>query len=213
MKALIVSAVLLTAASTGFAQTGPRVYGGVELGAARLDNQTGDLARVFVTELGGSAIATQDANIGVGRLFLGYRFDSKFAVEGGYFSTNEANYSVSGVTGGSAAYTATAKVDYQGFDVSALWFPMAQKFDESGFFLKAGLHHSETNASVTIIGAGGSASVRLDDSGTGTLFGAGYDWSFSKDAFLRAGVTRYLKVGGESENNGTVYSLSVGTHF
>jgi hypothetical protein len=87
------------------------------------------------------------------------------------------------------------------------------KIDDSGFFLKVGLHHSETNASVAITGVGGSASVNLDESGTGTLFGAGYDWKFSKDAFFRASITRYLRIGGESENKGTVYSLAVGMSF
>jgi len=215
MKKMIVAIALITS-STAFAQTGPRLYGGIELGASRIDNQTGELAGAFVSEFGGSAVATQDANIGIARLFLGYRFDKMFAVEGGYFSTNKADYAVTGVTSialGGNPYTATAKVDYQGFDVAGLWYPMAEKIDDSGFFLKAGLHHSEANASVTITGVGGSASVNLDESGTGTLFGAGYDWKFSNDAFLRAGITRYLKVAGESENNGTVYSLAVGMNF
>jgi hypothetical protein len=212
MKQLIVAMALLTS-SAAFAQGGPRLYGGVEFGAARLDNQTGEIARTFVSELGGSAIARQDANIGVTRLFLGYRFDKTFAVEGGYFLTNEADYSVTGVTGGADPYTATAKVDYEGFDLAGLWFPLAESFDESGFFLKAGLHHSEANASVRITGVGGSATLSLDESGTGTLFGVGYDWRFSKDAFLRGGVTRYLKVAGDSENNATVYSVSIGMNF
>lgn len=209
----IVFAVAMLASSAVFAQTEPRYYGGIELGAAKLDDATGDFLNSFVGAYGGAASATQDSTIGVARFFLGYRITEKFAVEGGYFNSNKANLRLSGVTGLGAPYTASAGVDYAGIDVSAVWFPMAEKMGDAGFFLKGGLHHAELNGSLSVTGVGGTAGVSFDDSGTGSLIGIGYDWKFTKDAFARIAATRYLRVAGDSENNATVYSLAIGTNF
>jgi hypothetical protein len=211
-KFLMAIPALLLSASV-FAQSGTRLYGGVEYGASKLDDNAQDTANAFVSILGGSAIVTQETSIGVGRLFLGYRTTEQTAVEFGYFASGKASSRVAGVAGGGGAYTATGDVEFDGFDVSGVWFPMAAKFGDSGLFLKAGLHSSEIDAKFSITGAGGTVSATTNYSGTGSLFGAGYDWKYSDQAFVRFAATRYMKIGGESDSDGTVYSIGIGANF
>jgi hypothetical protein len=120
---------------------------------------------------------------------------------------------VAGVTNAAAAYTASGKIEFTGFEVAGVWFPMAKTWGEGGLFLKAGLHNTEQSGTFTVTGIGGTASVSSKESGTGTLFGAGFDWDFSQQGFLRFSVTRYQKVGGQSGNDGTVYSVGIGANF
>jgi hypothetical protein len=185
----------------------------VEYGAAKIDDNAQDTANTFVSILGGSAVVTQDTSIGVGRLFLGYRTTEQTAVEFGYFASGKASTRVAGVARGGGAYTASGDVEYDGFDISGVWFPMAAKFGDGGLFLKAGVHNSDIDANFSITGAGGTVSATTSEGGTGSLFGAGFDWKYSDQAFVRFAVTRYLKIGGDSDAKGTVYSIGIGTNF
>lgn len=213
MKKLFAAVPALLLAATVHADTGARWYGGLEYGSTELDDNTGPTANQFVSLLGGAVTVTQDSSVGIGRIFLGYRFTEQVALEGGYFKSNKASIRVAGVAGGGGAYTARGDVEFDGFDISGVWFPMANKMGDAGLFLKAGVHHSNTEASFSITGAGGTVSASGDESGTGTLFGIGYDWKFTDQAFARIAATRYLNVGGESDNKGTVYSIAIGTNF
>lgn len=212
-KTLLVVALATSFAGTAMAAEDKRVYGGVEYGISKVEDNTRAMATTFVSVLGGSATATQDANVGIGRIFAGYRLTPQAAIEGGYFVSNAIKYRVSGVTSGSAAYTASADVEYDGFDLSAVWTPMAQKYGDTGFFLKAGVHSSSVDATVSITGASGSVSSSISESGTGMLFGAGYDLKFGSDAFVRFAATRYTSIAGDSDNKGTVWSMAIGTNF
>lgn len=210
---MFVPIMLATSVTLAEAQEAKRIYGGIEYGAAKIKNEAQDVANDFVSLFGGSATVTQDTSIGVGRVFLGYRIDERFSVEAGLFQSGDANLSVRGTTGLGAAYSVNGSVDYQGVDVSALWFPMATKMGESGIFLKLGIHSAKVSSSGSITGTGGTASFSDSSSGVGSLFGLGYDWNFAGDAFVRLGVSRYLRVGGDSGNDATVYSIGIGTAF
>jgi len=217
-KAIIVVSVFAgVISSAAYAADGKRMYGGIEYGASSIEDNTRSTATAFVAAYGGSATATQDKNVGIGRLFVGYRITPQTAVEGGYFVSSTIKYRISGVTSGSVAYTGAADVEYDGFDLSAVWNPMAQRLGDGGLFFKAGVHRSSIDASVSatasVAGASASASSRLSESGTGMLFGAGYDWKYSENAFVRFAATRYTKIAGDSENKGTVYSVAVGADF
>jgi hypothetical protein len=104
-------------------------------------------------------------------------------------------------------------VNYSGFDYSVLLRPLTFNDTAKGFFLKFGGHRSQAEADIRI--TSGSVSLRASskDSGSGTLYGLGYDFSFSKNMFGRASVTEYKKVAGISDNDGTVYSFGLGYKF
>jgi hypothetical protein len=90
---------------------------------------------------------------------------------------------------------------------------MSQPIGGGGLFVKAGLHNSDLDVNFRTTAAGNTTTQTFSYSGTGSLFGAGFDWKYSDKAFARFSVTRYLKVGGESDSEGTVYSIGIGANF
>jgi hypothetical protein len=212
-KTLLAIAISAATIGTSAYAADKRVYGAVEYGAASIDENAAAVATVYVTALGGSATVTQDTGVGVGRLFLGYRLTPQTAVEVGYFQSQSFGYRVAGVTSGSAAYTSNLSVDYSGFDAAFVWAPMSTNFGDGGFYVKAGAHSSTVESSWTITGAGGTLGLSAEESGTGMLFGAGYDWKFGSDAFVRFSGTRYTSLAGDSDNKATVWAIALGTSF
>ncbi len=213
MRKLLLAMPALLLAITVHAQEGKRTYGAIEYGVTRIDNEAAAIASVYVSSLGGSAAVTQDTSAGIGRLFFGYRLTPQAAVEGGYFSSQKFGARVAGTTGGGAAYTSAIDIEISGFDAAFVWSPMATNYADSGFYLKAGAHSSKVETALSITGTGGTVALSGKESGTGMLFGAGYDWKFSDNAFIRTGATRYLKLGGDSDSKATVYSVAVGISF
>jgi hypothetical protein len=219
MKNILIGLAVVTGvlSTPSHAVAEKRIYGGLEYGVASVEDNTQSTASAFVAAYGGSATATQDASVGVGRLFFGYRLTPQAAIEGGYFASSTIKYRISGRTSGAVDYTGSADIEYDGFDISAVWAPMAQSYGDSSFFLKAGLHRSSVDASVSatasVAGASASTQSRLSESGTGMLFGAGYDWKYSENAFVRIAATHYSKIAGDSDNKGTIYSIAVGANF
>ncbi len=213
MKKLLATIPALLLTVSVHAEDGKRLYGGFEYGVTRIDDNAAEVASIYVAALGGSARVTQDASAGVGRVFFGYRLTPQTAFEGGYFSSQTFGYRVSGTTSGAAAYTSVLDIDYSGVDAALVWSPMAVKNGDTGFYLKAGAHSSKVESTWSITGAGGTLSLAAKETGTGMLFGAGYDWRFSDAAFVRAGATRYLRLAGDSDNKATVYSVAFGLDF
>lgn len=213
MRKLLLAMPALLLAITVHAQEGKRAYGAIEYGVTRLANQAAEIASDYVGVFGGSAAVTQDTSAGISRLFFGYRLTPQAAVEGGYLSSQKFGARVAGTAGGGAAYTSAIDIEVSGFDASFVWSPMATNYADSGIYLKAGAHSSKIENAISVTGAGGTVTLSSSGSGTGMLFGAGYDWGLSDNAFIRTGATRYLKLGGVSDTKATVYSVAVGISF
>lgn len=211
MKKLLLGLAVL--ASTNVMAQESKWYVGGELGVSKVDNETSYMANSFVNELGGSATATQDASVGVARIFAGYKVNSMVDLELGYFQSNDIAYRVNGVSGGSVAYAASADVSYSGFDYSVLLRPLSFSDAAKGFFVKLGGHRSEAETDVRISAGSVSVGASSKESGSGLLYGLGYDFAFNKNVFGRASVTEYKKVAGISDNDGTVYSVGLGYKF
>jgi hypothetical protein len=146
-------------------------------------------------------------------MFAGYKVNPIVDLELGYFQTGDLGYRVNGVSGGSVAYAASANESYSGFDYSVLLRPLTFSETARGFFIKLGGHRSKGNLDVQFTGGGLSAGLNESKSGSGTLYGLGYDFQFDKNFFGRAAVTEYKKMAGISNNDGTVYSLGLGYKF
>jgi hypothetical protein len=213
MKKLLIGIALTLTTSLVSADQGNKLYGGLEYGSSRVKGQAQELANDLVGILGGSVTVTQDLSAYTGRLFLGYRVDEKLSIEGGFFRTGNFDVGATGRTSTGVSYTINGAVDAQGVDLSAVYFPMASKQNQEGIFLKGGIHSSSRSTSTTLVATGVRETTSSKDSGIGYLFGIGYDWKFSKDAFLRASITRLLRLGGESESDATFYGVGIGTAF
>jgi Outer membrane protein beta-barrel domain len=211
MKKLLIGLAVL--ASTNVMAQDSKWYVGGELGSSKVDNSTPYIANSLVSQLGGTATATQDSSVGVARIFAGYKVNEMVDLELGYFQSGDIGYRASGVTSGSVAYGAALDVNYSGFDYSVLLRPLTFNDAAKGFFLKFGGHRSEAEANIRVTSGSVSVAASSKDSGSGTLYGLGYDFSFSKNMFGRAAVTEYKKVAGISDNDGTVYSLGLGYKF
>ncbi len=213
MKKIIAFATVI-ACSYASAQTSPsKWYMGAEYGVAKVENTTQQTATTFVSQLGGSATATQDTTVGIGRIFAGYKLSPMIDLELGYFQSSDIKYRVNGVTSGSTAYAAAVDVDFKGLDYSLLFRPLANDKALKGLFIKVGAHTSEYDAKTSVSAGGVSVRGSVSEDGTGTLYGLGYDLDFAQNLFGRAAVTRYNKVAGVKDNDGTVYSLGIGYRF
>lgn len=137
------------------------------------------------------------------RALVGYQFNKNLAVELGYFATDDFKQSGTDVA-------RTVKYDYKvnakGVDLAAIY-----KFTEflPGLYLKAGATRSKVSGELSQPSGTSSASV----TGTGYLYGLGYEFSVTQNVGLRVGYTRYEKLGGESDNKLNFYSAGVKYKF
>ena len=162
---------------------------GVELGYGFLDVGAADTATTITNTAGTTVSHDADEEAWVGRLFGDFKIIDSLYIDAGYFVSGsvDAKFTKSGVST-TEAYTA------KGFDLSLVF-----KADESaGFFLKGGAHASEVDGEANIVINGTIyPNSNAADSGTGYLFGAGYD--FANNA--RVGYTYYSDLGGLSKAN------------
>lgn len=201
-------ALVAAAAALSFsahAQTG--FYIGAEGGVATIKDQSGDIARSLVNEFGGSATVTQDTGLGFARFYGGYQINKFVAAELGYLQTSEATATFRGT--GSGGYAGDVALSISGFDVSAVFKPFEQP-GLNGLFFRAGLTSYEQK--LTASASTNAASARGTDtySGTGTMFGIGYDLPVGPGA-IRFQLNTLQKVGGESNSDTT--ALSAGYRY
>jgi len=210
----IAVASLLTSLGAAQAQGNPpeKFYGGLEIGRASVANDTGPLTRALVSQVGGSASATQDSSINDYRIFGGYALNENVNFELGYVKTSSLGLNFAGVSGGSSAYTGSASQKFSGFDYSVLLRPNVSTGLNKLFF-RVGGHSLKGDLDFTINGPGGTASGSDSRSGTGTLFGIGYDINLAKNIDARVSANRLNRIAGQSDANATVYSLGVLTRF
>ena len=208
MKYKILAAVvaLVTISQASIADTlafKPGVYVGAELGATRVDNNAQAFANGLVAVNGGSSSVTQNTSVGTGRVFAGYKIIENMDAEVGYFKTGDITYTFSGVSSGSTAYSGATKVNAEGFDYSVLFRPTIQS-GLHGAFLRLGGHSSSENATTTGTNIRGGKS---DISGTGYLYGLGYDIASSQTFDIRLQWTHLEKVAGVSDDKANVFSV------
>lgn len=214
--AIVILTILLPSnlfAQDFFESTTPKGFVGVEYGWSKVDNNTQQLADLFVDELGGRASVTQDTSVGIGRVFAGYWFVDMLGAEVGYFQTSDIRYRLSGTTSSAVAYTSSGDLKYKGWDYSLLLRPAPNVPVWKGLYFKAGGHNTKTDLNFSIALPGLTYSTNINDSGSGTLYGAGYDWALTNNVFGRVAVTHFNKLAGESEDSATAYSVGVGLRF
>lgn len=206
MKKILLATALAGLATASFAQSSfkPGFYVGADAGYTVVNNNAQTFANGLVATNGGSASVTQNLDVGVGRIFAGYKITENFDVEVGYFKSGNVSYRFSGVSSGSTAYAGTADVTAKGLDYSILVRPDIST-GWNGAFVQVGGHSSKEAVDVYGTNIRGG---KLSTSGTGYLAGAGYDLNVAKDIDVRLKVTYLNKIAG-TDDNATVYSVGI----
>jgi len=203
-KILLTTGFISTLASFGAnAQSfTPQFYAGAELGYTRVDNNAQKLANALVATNGGSASVSQNTGIALGRIFGGYKAFENADVELGATQTGNINYNFAGVSRGSTAYAGTTSINVQSLDFSVLLRPSIS----TGFnnlYVRLGGQWAKEQASTTGNVTGGNGSV----SGTGYIYGLGYDQPIDKTFDARFQINRLANIAGQSSDKATVFSV------
>ena len=212
MKFKVIAIALASIASfSAYADQGKTYWGG-EFGISKLDDQTGSITSGLVSAVGGAATATQDSNISTFKILGGYRYTENLDLEVAYFQSGTANLNFNGVSRGAVAYTGNASLKFSGFEYAANVRPsVASGWND--LYFRVGGHSSKLESNVSINANAVSASSGKSYSGTGTLYGVGYDQKFNETTKVRYSVVKYSKMGGESDSGGTVYSIGFVKNF
>jgi len=213
MKKIITAVALVAASLSALAQAqsqGFYIGGGGNYSSI---NDTPEKANAnFVSILGGTASTTMDTSVTSLRLVGGYKVNENFAIEVGYLNSSKFNLSASGTSGSSQAWKATGDTSFSGVDVAAIIRPSIAS-GYNAFFATIGMHSYKSKTGVALTVDGQTYSSVTKNSGSGTMFGAGYDLNLDKDLDLRLTYIRANKIAGESENYSNSVGASIIKHF
>jgi hypothetical protein len=160
----------------------------------------------LVSAVGGAATATQDSTVSTFKILAGYRYTENLDLEAAYFQSGTASLNFNGVSRGAVAYTGSSSLKFSGFEYAANVRPsVASGWND--LYFRVGGHSSKLDTNVSINANAVSASSNTSYSGTGTLYGVGYDQKINETTKVRYSAVKYSKVGGESDSGGTVYSI------
>lgn len=206
-------AIAILGMSSVNAQTADsKFYAGAEIGSSQLDNETGTLTSALVRAYGGTASATQDASVRDFRIFGGYTVNENLGLELGYLQTSTFGINATGRSSGGVNYAISASAKYSGLDYSAVIRPSVAS-GYNNFFARIGL----TNYTGDVTGsasAGGSTFTSTSSlSGTGEIFGIGYDAKLDNGMSIRTSVNRLTKIAGDSDNSATAISIGLMNRF
>lgn len=189
-----------------------KAYFGGEFGVAKLEDYTGQLASGLVSAVGGAATATQDSSISTFKVLGGYKYTENFDLEAGYFQSGTANLRFNGVSRNAVAYLGNATMKLSGFEYAANVRPSIAS-GWNNLYLRVGGHNSKLETSVSVTANAVSASSSKTYSGSGTLYGLGYDQKLNETTNIRYSAVKYNKIGGESDTGGTFYSIGLVKNF
>ncbi|BEV16412.1 porin family protein [Herbaspirillum sp. DW155] len=192
--AIAAIAAMMAAGSAAAQSADSGVYVGVEGGIASIN--------AIATPTNG--VKTSETNEAAAlRALVGYQFNKNFAVELGYFGTDDFKQDGTNRTG-TVRYNVKANV--KGADLSVIY-----KFTEfvPGLYLKAGA----TRSKVSLELSQPSGTSSFSQTGTGYLVGLGYEFSVSQNVGINVGYTHFEKLGGESDNKMNLYSAGVKYKF
>lgn len=187
-------------------------YLGADLGYTAVSDNTQLLANTLVTTVGGSASASQNSSIAIGRLYAGYNFNENFGFELGYGASSNINYSFNGVSGGLVPYTGSATESFNGLDYSLVARPSISS-GLNNLFFKAGGTYFTDKTTVSVATSSVSASSSNSASGSGYLLGVGYDIPVAESVDFRISYTYLNKVAGISGSNANVFSAGILKRF
>jgi len=210
-KKLLVAAIFAAVGTSAIAQSStfkPGFYAGVELGYAKVEDQTQETANALVSSLGGSARVTQDSSVSDGRVFGGYKIIENIDFELGYAQSSTVSMTIAGVSRSNVSYTGSADISYSGADYSVLLRPSIST-GLNNLYVRVGGTYLTQKQDVTVSTTGYSASSALNTSGTGYILGVGYDIPVSKSVDIRAAYNYLGNIAGISNNYSNRFSIGI----
>ena len=193
----------LVALAVAFVRAEPAIadaYVGVDLGFAQADMKAEQTASRLATLSGSTVTYIYDEAVGYLRGYIGLPINEMFGLEGGYFNTGslDATYTITGAS-------ATESYDADGFDLTAII--RGNDFKKGGIYGRAGLHFSELSGAASITIGGTTYNIASQSaSGTGTVFGGGYELEKSADGTaIRVGIDFYSTIGGLDDADFTLF--------
>ena len=203
----------ISAAAMAGENSGVYIFGAVgqsQLKSVKSDQTALDaqLTAAGATGVSSSTNDNQDAY----SLFLGYQFNRKWAIEGGYVDIGTTNYSAQG-SAGAVAGTASLSNKYDAASLTAVrTWNVPDNFGNNGFsFLaKFGIARvrSSPSGSVTIPGI---VLTSQSDAKNGITFGLGARYDFDQNWAIRADADSYDT--GQSVGRLPVYTLGLSYKF
>jgi hypothetical protein len=207
IKQIVLGVAVSVAAVSASAQQSSLALG-VEGGWASIDQETRARSngQLIANASGRTTTVTWDKGTYAGRFFLNFPVTKDFGVEAGYFMTGSLDTTYTN-SAGSAKESYTAS----GFDAALVIKP--ETFN--GFFLKAGMHHSEVEGEASVTIGGTRYALTESYSGSGWLVGGGYEWQVGndKDLLARVSYTFYNKLGGMSDADASVFAFGIMMRF
>jgi hypothetical protein len=209
-KIIAIAAASLLALNASADQS--KTYIGGEFGISKVDDATGSATGGLVNAVGGAATATQDSTVSTFKILGGYRHSENVDFELGYFQSSTINLNFNGVARNSVAYTGTETMKFSGIEYATNLHPsVASGWND--LYFRIGGHSSKVETSVSVTANRVSAGSGKSYSGSGTLYGIGYDQKIDATLKVRYAAVKYAKVGGESDAGGTVYSIGLVKDF
>lgn len=207
---LLVAGTFSTLASAQHANS-LKPYVGVEFGRVSFKDQT-TVASVLVNAVGGSASSVQDTGFSIGRYFAGLNVNENFGAEVAYIYSSTASATFSGVSRTAVAYTGTSTLLTSGVDYSVLVRPSVSS-GVNGLFARIGGHSLSVKNEVTLLTGTTSGAASATTSGTGLLYGVGYDGKISDKVDFRVGWTMYNTVAGITGNDNSSFTVGILAKF
>jgi hypothetical protein len=188
-----------------------QLYGGAELGSAKLEDATADLNAALVSTVGGSASSTQSKRVGMFKIVGGYRYNEFVDMELAYLQSNSAKINFKGVSSEAVAYNGNGTVKFSGVEYALNLRPSISSGWNNAYF-RIGGHNTKLTTKLTITGV---QTAQADDStsGAGLLYGVGYDTALDTSTKVRFSAVKYSKLGGESGNSASFLSLGLVRDF
>ena len=148
------------------------------------------VAKLGATALGQTVFYSYDRATWAGKGFFGYEFNDNVNFEVGYFMTGDIDIKYS-IASGAAIEEAFSG---SGFDYS-----LKYDFNDEGLYARLGRHSSELENSATLTLNGTAfATTTVSTSGSGNLFGLGYEMKKADGSSTFYGYDLYQDVGGSS---------------
>ena len=148
------------------------------------------VAQLGANALGETVYYSYDRATWAGKGFFGYEFNDNVNFEVGYFMTGDIDIKYS-IASGAAIEEAFSG---SGFDYS-----LKYDFNDEGLYARLGRHSSELENSATLTLNGTAfATTTVSTSGSGNLFGLGYEMKKADGSSTFYGYDLYQDVGGSS---------------
>ena len=189
-KFKVITIFLILITSSVFADNKTTNFG-IDLGWGFIDIGAADTAQNIANISNSTVTYTQDSGSWVGRIYGDFELTENLYGEIGYFLSGEVN----------AKYTLSGATASEAYSVNGLDFAGVYK-DESGFFVKGGIHSSTVDGQANITINGTTYAANAASSGIGYLFGIGLDLEDGS----RYGYSFYSSLGGLDEADiGIIY--------